>query len=366
MISGESAKPSKEMEEKKSISHVWLSVIASLCYCYFISSRIPKGFLRLISLLPIFSFFSILPLYIQSAFLRAVSTLFFTWLANFKLLLFAFGQGPLSSDQSKSLLIFITSASFPIRTKSKNANHLPSKKKLPFLNLSTEILASAISIGLVTKHKETLPPKILLIAYCCMIFLLVDVLVALSSFVVRTLVGLELEPPSDEPYVSTSLQEFWGKRWNLTVTNTLRHTIYKPVRSVSAVLMGNQWAPLPAVLAAFLVSGLMHELLFYYVTRVKPTWEMTSFFVLHGFGVVLEFGIKTALRGRLELPWFISGPLTLAFVILTSFWLFFPPVINSGADAMVLEECRIFGEVVKARVMTLSPIILGHKIELGT
>lgn len=358
------------MEEwiEKSIS-VWSSVIASLCYCYLISARIPKGFLRLISLLPIYYLFTILPLYISSAFFRAVSAFFFTWLTNFKLLLFAFGQGPLSSDQSKSLHIFIASASLPIRTKQANVNDpsfpsqpSASKKKLPFINLGTEVLASSVIIGLATRYRETVPPTILQSAYCCLIFLLVDVVVAFSSSVVRILVGLELEPPSDEPYVSTSLQEFWGKRWNLTVTNTLRHTVYKPVRSILAVPLGNQWAPLPAVLAAFLVSGLMHELLFYYVTRAKPSWEMTSFFVLHGICVVIEIRIKAVLRGRLELPWFISGPLTVGFVILTSFWLFFPPLINTGADKLVLEEFRIFGESVKGGLGTLSASILGHKL----
>ncbi|KAJ6429979.1 hypothetical protein OIU84_021400 [Salix udensis] len=72
---------------------------------------------------------------------------------------------------------------------------------------------------------------------------------------------MELEPPSNEPYLSTSLQDFWGRRWNLMVTNLLRHTVYKPVRSSLGSLLG-QWAPLPAVAASFLVSGLMHELLF--------------------------------------------------------------------------------------------------------
>uniref|UniRef100_A0A2N9ISK3 Uncharacterized protein n=1 Tax=Fagus sylvatica TaxID=28930 RepID=A0A2N9ISK3_FAGSY len=29
------------------------------------------------------------------------------------------------------------------------------------------------------------------------------------------LVGVELEPQFDEPYLATSLQDFWGRRWNL-------------------------------------------------------------------------------------------------------------------------------------------------------
>ncbi|CAI9109602.1 OLC1v1009449C1 [Oldenlandia corymbosa var. corymbosa] len=342
---------------KKHIS-VYSTLILSLCYCHFISSRFPIGFFRLISLLPIFYLFTILPLFLPSVFFTAVLAFFITWLANFKLILFAFGQGPLSSDQSsKSLHIFITSAALPIRTKLKNypSSQLQSKstKKIPIINnLGTEILASAILIAVLVDYKDKLHPRILLLAYCCLVFLLVDCLVASSSFLVRALVGLELEPPSDEPYLSTSLQEFWGKRWNLTVTNTLRQTVYKPVRSASAAVLGGELAPLPAVLAAFLVSGLMHELLFYYVTRAKPSWEMTSFFVLHGICVVLEFGMKKALNGRLNLPWFVSGPLTVGFVVVTSFWLFFPPLIRNGADAVVFEEFRCFGERVRNWMMT--------------
>lgn len=37
----------------------------------------------------------------------------------------------------------------------------------------------------------------------------------------------------------------------------------------SKTLLGPQWAPLPGITASFLVSGLMQELIFYYVTRGK-------------------------------------------------------------------------------------------------
>ncbi|KAK4360075.1 hypothetical protein RND71_022304 [Anisodus tanguticus] len=41
---------------------------------------------------------------------------------------------------------------------------------------------------------------------------------------------VELEPPFDEPYKTSSLQDFWRRRWNLMVTNILRPTVYDPVR----------------------------------------------------------------------------------------------------------------------------------------
>uniref|UniRef100_A0A0D3AGU5 Wax synthase domain-containing protein n=2 Tax=Brassica oleracea var. oleracea TaxID=109376 RepID=A0A0D3AGU5_BRAOL len=62
----------------------------------------------------------------------------------------------------------------------------------------------------------------------------------------------------------------------------LRPAVYAPMRRVSERRMSSGWALFPGILAAFIVSGLVHELLFFYLTREMPTWEVTMFFVLHG------------------------------------------------------------------------------------
>ena len=346
----------------KSSIFAFASVLASLSYCYFIAARIPKGFLRLICLLPVYYHFTILPLYVPSVFFRGVSALFITWLGNFKLLLFAFGRGPLSSDQSMPLHIFIASGALPIRTKLPNVNPSstssgPSKKKLPFLNnLGTEILALSVIFGLAAKYKESVHPAVVQIAYSIAMFFLIEVLVALSSFVVRALVGLELEAPSDEPYLSASLQDFWGKRWNLSAANALRHTIYKPVRSISEIVLGNRSAVLAAIFATFVVSGLMHELIYYYVSGAKPSWEVTWFFVLHGICVMIELVLKTAVGGKWEVPRLIAAPLTIGFVAATGMWLFFPPLTKMEIDRMIFEEFSQAGEYVNGRLVALSPL----------
>lgn len=92
--------------EMKSLMKVWGSVLASLCYCYFISSNIPKGKFRFLSLSPVLYLFTILPLQLSTSLPRGLTT----WLINFKLLLFTFDLGPLSS-----LPLFLSFASLPIR-----------------------------------------------------------------------------------------------------------------------------------------------------------------------------------------------------------------------------------------------------------
>ncbi|KAA8520179.1 hypothetical protein F0562_014435 [Nyssa sinensis] len=170
----------------------------------------------------------------------------------------------------------------------------------------------------------------------------------------RTLLGLELEPQFDEPYLSTSLQDFWGRRWNLMVSRILRPTVYDPTLSFSSQMLGRKWAPLPAIFSTFVVSGLMHELIFYYLGRVKPTWEITWFFLLHGVCLMVEIAIKKAVNGRCRLPRIISGPFAVAFVMVTGFWLFFPQLLRCKADVRAFEEYAAVGAFAKdvSRVLT--------------
>lgn len=334
-------KKSEGLDEYKAFIKVWLSIFASLSYCYFIASKLPKGKLRLISLLPIFFLFTILPLYLSTVLPTGITAFFITWLCSFKLLLFCFDLGPLSSDHTpKSFFLFLSISCLPIKI---NTSQKP--PKLP-LNWATKALILALSVGLHDYTKQ-MHPNVVLGLYCCMLYFFLDIVLGTCNAVVRPVLGMELQSPSNEPYLSTSLQDFWGRRWNLMVTNALRDTVYKPTRIALDPLLGPNWAPLPAVLAAFTVSGLMHELIYFYMIREYPTWEVTCFFVLHGVCLVVEFGLKKTMFGKLRLHGVVSGAFTLAFVVTTAFWLFFPPLLRSGADLRAIEECKMLLDFVK-------------------
>ncbi|KAK3223884.1 hypothetical protein Dsin_010909 [Dipteronia sinensis] len=107
------------------------------------------------------------------------------------------------------------------------------------------------------------------------IYLLLEMTLALVSALVGSLLALELEPTFNEPCLSTSLQDFWGRRWNLVATNILRLTVYEPTKKMFTNVFGHRWATSPAVVTTFLASGLIHELMFYHMVRMKPTGEMT-------------------------------------------------------------------------------------------
>lgn len=207
-------------------------------------------------------------------------------------------------------------------------------------------------------YRHDLHPYVLTALSLSHLYLGLEIGFALSVALPQAMLGFELEPHFNEPYFSTSFQDFWGRRWNLVVSNTLRPLVYHPVRRISTGKGGTTsrptvaakpaGAPVLPVISAFTVSGLMHELFFYYVTRVHPTGEMTCFFVLQGVCLAFELQVKKALARNVRLHPLVSGLLTLVFLVVTTDWLFFPHIIRTGADTKSLEECASMVDFVKA------------------
>ncbi|KAL9319860.1 hypothetical protein ACSQ67_011699 [Phaseolus vulgaris] len=182
-------------------------------------------------------------------------------------------------------------------------------------------------------------------------YLGIELVLALTAIPVRTLLGFNLQPQFNEPYLSTSLQDFWGRRWNLMVTGILRPAVFHPVYSISTRFVGPSCAFSSAVFATFVVSGLMHELIYYYLTRAPPTWEVTCFFVLHGVCTAAEVAVKKVLLRRgWRLHGVVSGPLVLAFLAASGSWLFFPQLLRNGVDGKAIEEYATLVNFIKSKL----------------
>ncbi|XP_040867691.1 probable long-chain-alcohol O-fatty-acyltransferase 1 [Glycine max] len=174
---------------------VWISAILGLCYCYYIAARIPKGFLRLLSLLPILYLFIIL---------LPCST----WHFQAQLLLFSFNKGPLALSPP-NIVHFISIASLPITPKQHpptNKNNTTNTQKPKWL-LPLKLLIFAM-IARVYEYNEYFHPHFILVLYCLHLYLGLELVFALIATSVQTLFGLEIEPHFNEPYLSSSLQDF--------------------------------------------------------------------------------------------------------------------------------------------------------------
>ncbi|XP_047338487.1 acyl-CoA--sterol O-acyltransferase 1-like [Impatiens glandulifera] len=320
---------------------VWISIIISFIYSFIAGKLIPKGIPRLLAFFPIISLFFFLPLNLHSMHLGGITAFLITWLANFKLLLFAFDIGPLSSDQSLSLPKFLAVACFPIKIQHKTQNN-----RKPTWNYAIKGLLLASLIG-IYDFRDLMHPICLTVLHFLHMYSFLELLLASMAATARILLGVELEPQFNEPYLSTSLQDFWGRRWNIMVSRILRPTVYDPCLRILTRICGRKWAAVTAVMATFFVSALMHEIIFFYLCRNWPTGMTSWFFVFHGFCLVLEIMMKKTIGVRFGLPTAVATVMTVAFVIMTAFWWFLPELLRCNAVERSFEEYRIVGEMMK-------------------
>jgi len=125
--------------------------------------------------------------------------------------------------------------------------------------------------------------------------------------------GVAAEPIMQAPLRSTSLAEFWGKRWNLGFRQLAHELIFGPThRKLGARTAG---------FLVFLVSGLIHDLVISLPARGGYGLP-TLYFLLQGAGVAIE---RSRFGRRLILTQGVSGWCFMTlFLVAPVFWLFHP------------------------------------------
>lgn len=135
--------------------------------------------------------------------------------------------------------------------------------------------------------------------------------------------GFAVRPLFRNPLLSRGLADFWAKRWNLSFSQMMARTVQRPVRA--------KLGARPAMLAVFLVSGLLHELAI--TLPVQSGYGLpTLYFVLHGVAVVLEPDAW---------PVWLKRPLALILVIAPMPFLF-PTVFTEQVIRVTLNYLQIF------------------------
>jgi hypothetical protein len=130
-------------------------------------------------------------------------------------------------------------------------------------------------------------------------------------------VGVDAKPLMNWPIRSTSVNEFWGRRWNTAFRDLTFRFLFRPLAG---------WlGPRVGLAAGFFASGLVHELIIS-VPAVGGYGLPTLYFVIQGAGLLAErsrlgkpLGLGRGWPGRLFAAAVIAGP---------AFWLFHPPFVT--------------------------------------
>lgn len=298
-----------------------------------------------------------------------------SWLSSFKLIMLAFGRGPLVDPQvDRSLVQFCAILCCPIQLRPSTGKGLQKKEgALSLLGQSLLKVAILLITLRITDMWEVLHPQVYHFFWYFNLYLFISTIMNLSGALTSWVLGVELLPDFDRPFLSASVSDFWARRWNLTVSALLRESVYEPLleRSAKGHLMSqangkarggvpngyvtvqdaSKDAPaerlismtleqrLVPMLAAFTVSGIMHELIFWYMTQTI-SGEVTAFFVLHGVALCGERWIRRAYPKMLQPPNVVKILVTLIFCFCTAEWLFLPPLVRSGNDVQVMLELK--------------------------
>ncbi|WZZ31831.1 hypothetical protein YC2023_015232 [Brassica napus] len=396
--------------ETISLVIVCISAIISTSYCYYITSRIKAGVFRLLFVLPVCALFHAFPLFFSTLHISCCVSIFLAWLASFKLILFSFDRGPLFPLPS-NIFRFICFTCLPIKAqqnpKPKNQipkwvfpikvaifgvvlhrNYFDARQTFGFITLGCDlepqfnepylatslqdywgrrwnlmipaILRPAIYLPVRQLCRGRMSPDWARFLAVMATFIVsgvgherklsvngvchwsknnetmteitqLEIVLMLVKLLVFIILGCDLEPQFNEPYLATSLQDFWGRRWNLMVTQLLKPAIYIPVWRLCNGRMSSDHARFLAVMATFIFSGVAHEVFFFTLTFEMPTGEVACFFVLHGVCTAAEIAAKrTEFVRRWRVSPTVSRLFTVGFVVMTSGWLLFPTAARSN------------------------------------
>jgi alginate O-acetyltransferase complex protein AlgI len=130
--------------------------------------------------------------------------------------------------------------------------------------------------------------------------------------------GVDAAPIMAAPILSTSLSEFWGRRWNLGFRQLGHDLIFQPLH--------NQIGAGASSFLVFVASGVIHDFVISYPARGGYGLP-TMYFLLQGAGVKIErsqlgkrLRLRRGLRGWLFTALFTAGP---------TFWLCHPPFLRN-------------------------------------
>ncbi|KAJ9689892.1 hypothetical protein PVL29_012520 [Vitis rotundifolia] len=257
---------------------VWVSAFVSLSYCYTMAKIIPNGTTRLLTIIPVVALFLFLPLRLHTLHLSGTSAFFIAWLANFKLLLFAFRQRPFIIRPMNLLP--------PFRSPSLENPSTEKPKKGQKSPLVYAVKGAVLALVIVAVHfRENMHPIVSLFLLLFQMYLSLEFILALVA---------SLQP---------SLEFFWA--WSSLHSST--NPTSPPPSKTSGEDDGTSWLPVSCA----------------------PVYEPTML-------------LKQVLAGAPALPAFVSGPLAVAFVVATGFWLFFPQLFRLNADVRGVEEYAAF------------------------
>src|SRR5262249_53162900 len=130
--------------------------------------------------------------------------------------------------------------------------------------------------------------------------------------------GRAAAPLMNHPLAATGVADFWSRRWNTAFRDITHRFLFRP--------LATRYGTTIALLAGFLASGLIHDLVISVPARAGYGLP-TLYFMLQAFGIIVErstlgrrLGLNRGWGGRAFAILVVAGPV---------FLLFHPPFVHN-------------------------------------
>ncbi|KAL4529386.1 hypothetical protein Ndes2437B_g09024 [Nannochloris sp. 'desiccata'] len=257
-------------------------------------------------------------------------------LSNIKLLSWAMNRGPLAETWLTRMQCAAVYALTVIPAKERNfaeknfLNPVPAETRSGLLII--KIIGLCIAVPAYALCIDRLPhfPSALLQGVCQ--YLSMSFFMDAASLLLWYFLKLPTAANFRFPYASTSPADFWNRRWNLPVSQAMRALIYDPFlegrlikpfekeKAPSSSLSRNSNSNhntkllrrVIGVLLVFSVSGIVHEIMYWYVTgHTTRSALWLWYFIFSGLIVVVEGAVKQPLRrAGVQIPTWIQWIVT--------------------------------------------------------
>ncbi|KAH7306790.1 hypothetical protein KP509_22G030500 [Ceratopteris richardii] len=200
---------------------------------YLVLPRLPRGLPRLAFLIPALAIFVWVPFFVRLCVPRTVLAFLFLWILPNKLILRCWDI--FADYPAEGFLYFIVTSALPLRVKGRSRRRsevwtsasLQTVRNSFFLPLFH--ICALLATSSVLRHSGGTSRWLTHLLYCLVIYFSAEGLLGLLRGLASLLLRLELHPLFNNPFLSSSLSDFWGRRWNLLVSYMLRETVYSPV-----------------------------------------------------------------------------------------------------------------------------------------
>ena len=165
-------------------------------------------------------------------------------------------------------------------------NSLPGNCKLILVGLSKILIGLILLVfaGLISSNYSGTPFTVLALGFTLVgISLILHFGILNMSAGFWRLSGVDTRTLFRSPLLSTSLSEFWGRRWNIAFSEMTSIALYRPLK----ISVGKNFA----MLIAFLFSGLLHEMAISIPVKAGYGLPML-YFLIHGFLMLVENGLE--------------------------------------------------------------------------